>query len=199
MALATDGGEMSDERPLDLDALRRGDANEFARLVRQHAALVAGACQAIGLTGSDADDASAIAFASVYRSLPAFEERSKLSTWVYRIALRQALNFRERRGRSRRHEMSMHGADDRTIDPADSKQAQPDVIAEKAEQKERLWRVVNDLEPRQAMAVELFYRRGMDLVGIAEVMACPVNTVKTHLSRARQKLRALLEPQGIMS
>ena len=186
-----------EDRPLDLDALRRGDAKEFARLVHKHAPLVAGACQAMGLRGADADDAAAIAFAGVYKALPGFQERSKLSTWVYRIALRQALNVRERRGKSRSRETSIHANEDRTIDLPDTRQDLPDFVAERDETKVRLWQIVNDLEPRQAMAVDLFYRRGLDLNAIADVMTCPVNTVKTHLSRARMKLRVLLKNEGI--
>ena len=58
------------------------------------------------------------------------------------------------------------------------------------EERDRLvWLAVAKLEPRQAIAVELFYRREWSVQQVAEALACPENTVKTLLfCRARLKM-----------
>jgi RNA polymerase sigma factor (sigma-70 family) len=49
------------------------------------------------------------------------------------------------------------------------------------------------LEPRQATAVELYYRRGFSVHEIAERLECPAGTIKTLLHRARAALRTKLD------
>lgn len=177
----------------DIAALRRGDAAAFSEIVRRHGPMVAGVCQSMGLRGADADDATAEAFAAVFRALPSFAARSQLSTWIYRIAFRQVLHAAQRRRARRHQELSPAN------EPADARQLPAGAAMEAAELRERLWAIVGTLEPRQAMAVDLFYRRGLDVGAVAGVLECPVNTVKTLLSRARQRLRIVLEKQGITS
>ena len=61
-----------------------------------------------------------------------------------------------------------------------------------SEEEQLIWTAVAQLEPRQAMAVELHYRRGFAVEEIAAVMECPEGTIKTLLFRARERLRQRL-------
>ena len=169
---------------LDVSALRRGDATAFACLVRAHQRLVMGLCQSRGLFGADADDAAAEVFAAVYRALPRFEGRSALSTWVYRIACRVIVKSRRRLRRTEIASLDDPGVDAQAISPM---QATEDV-----ERDRLVWSAVAQLEPRQALAVELFYRRDWSVQQVAEAMECPENTVKTLLFRARNRLKGML-------
>jgi RNA polymerase sigma-70 factor (ECF subfamily) len=173
---------------LDVSALRRGDAAAFACLVRAHQRLVMGLCQARGLFGADADDAAAEVFAAVYRALPRFEGRSALSTWVYRIACRVIVKARRRL----RSAACSSGTGEPWADP----QTRSPMQSASDEERDRLvWLAVARLEPRQAMAVELFYRREWSVQQVAEALACPENTVKTLLFRGRARLKEML-PEG---
>ena len=60
-----------------------------------------------------------------------------------------------------------------------------------------IWEIVARLEARQALAIELFYRQGWSIERIAGVMKCPPNTVKTLLSRARERLGRMIRQQVI--
>ena len=73
----------------------------------------------------------------------------------------------------------------------------PDVRVETLETKERVWAAVAKLDPRQATAVELYYRREWPLEQIAATLECPVGTIKTLLFRAREQLRAVFTRQEI--
>jgi RNA polymerase sigma-70 factor (ECF subfamily) len=170
--------------PSALAALRRQDAAVFARLVETHERIVVGLGQSMGLRGADLDDAAAETFAAVYRALPKFEARSALSTWVYQIACRTFWRLRARRDANPTAALEDDRADDQQISPQQQAAA--------SEESELIWNAVAQLEPRQAMAVELHYRRGFPVEEIAVVMECPEGTIKTLLYRARERLRQRL-------
>jgi RNA polymerase sigma-70 factor (ECF subfamily) len=181
--------EHDQEPEIPLDALRRGDAVAFERLVRRHEPVVLGLCQSMGLAGPDLDDAAAEVFANVFRSLPNFEGRSSLGTWVYRIAFRTIPTVRARLRKNRGTEPA--------FERVDFEQASPLERSESAELYERLWEAVAKLDEREAMAIELYYRREMAVEQVAEVLGCPQGSVKTLLFRGRQKLRVQLAEQEV--
>jgi RNA polymerase sigma-70 factor (ECF subfamily) len=173
-----------DTAALDLDALRRQEGGAFEQLVLMHQGLVLGLGQSLGLAGADLDDAAAETFAAVYRALPRFRGEAELGTWIYRIAWRTMLKMRRRRSKTEPLPQGLRAA----------AQA-PDAAARRRESDEALWRAVSALPPRQAMAVELYYRRDWSVERIAQVMQCPQGTVKTLLFRARRRLREKLDEQ----
>lgn len=166
-----------------LESLRRRDRDAVAWLVNEHQRLVLALGQSMGLRVADLDDAAAEVFANVYRAIPRFRGQSLLRTWIYRIAVRTLAGFREK---TRRSLPSL------SEEPADAAQIGPDQSAATAERNRRIWAAVARLSPREAMAIEMYYRLGMPLEEIAEALDCPVGTVKTLLFRARQRLRDML-------
>jgi RNA polymerase sigma-70 factor (ECF subfamily) len=88
-----------DEAAALADALR-GDVQAFSRLYRQHVGQVYALC--LRMTGQPAlaEDCTQECFIAAWRALPGFEGRSRLGTWLHRIAVHAVLN--ERRTRSRR-------------------------------------------------------------------------------------------------
>jgi RNA polymerase sigma-70 factor (ECF subfamily) len=177
------------ETPLDLPKLRRQDPGEFTRLVHGHQHIILGLAQSMGFNGPDLDDAAAEVFAGVFRSLPRFEGRSAVGTWVYQIALRTL--WKQRRARTRNARLTV----EIPVDHPDAGQPGPGQASETDESRRRLWDAVAALDERQATAVELHYRQEWPLEQIALAMGCPVGTVKTLLFRGREKLRQVLAAQ----
>jgi RNA polymerase sigma-70 factor (ECF subfamily) len=166
------------------DRRQSQDPAPFAALVAEHQRAVMGLGQSLGLSGADLDDAAAEAFAAVYSALPSFKGEAALSTWIYRIAYRVIVKARARRRRHRTAEL--------VIDPPLTGGNPADLAAD-ADAAAAVWAAVAALpDPRQAAAVELHYRRGWPIERVADVMACPVGTVKTLLFRARQRLKVVL-------
>jgi RNA polymerase sigma-70 factor (ECF subfamily) len=62
-----------------------------------------------------------------------------------------------------------------------------------SEESLRIWAAIARLEPREAAAIQLYYREDWPLDEIAEALGCPVNTVKTLLFRGRERLRQRLK------
>lgn len=173
----------------DLAPLIRQDAEAFRLLVAEYQSTVAGLAQSLGLAGADIDEAVADVFVNIYRALPGFDGRAQLRTWIYRIACRGIVKARTR---LRRRPMAPLDTEVR-----DANETTPGARLEAHETNRRVWQAVAELEPRQAMAVELYYRREMPLAEVAEALECPEGTVKTLLYRARERLRFLLTRAGV--
>jgi RNA polymerase sigma-70 factor (ECF subfamily) len=168
---------------LNLELLRQRDAGEFTRFVRQHEGLVMGLCQSLRLNLQDREDAAAETFASAYRALGNFRGEAELSTWLYRIAYRTALKVRRR---------YPAGTPMPEGEREDLSHPRPDQQAQSREEFAVVWKAVATLEPEPAAVMEMYYRRGLSVKEIAEVMERPEATVKTLLFRARERLRCLL-------
>lgn len=169
---------------VDLALLRKRDEGEFTRFVRRYEEFVLGLCQSLGLGAADREDAAAETFVIAYRGLEGFRGEAELSTWLYRIAYRTALKVR------RRYPIGVPLGE---IDAADVRAEKPFEGLANEEECRAVWEGVRQLEPEQAAAVELFYRRGMSVEEVAGVMEKPVGTVKTLLFRGRERLRFLLK------
>jgi len=170
---------------LNLDLLRRKDAGEFTRFVRCHERFVMGICQTLGLSAADRDDAAAETFAAAYAALERFRGEAELTTWLYRIAYRSAMKVR------RRYPVTAALGQDGP-EPADPAEKTADVAVQEREDFAAVWQAVSRLDPEQAVAVELFYRREMSVEEVGAVMEKPAGTIKTLLYRARERLRFLL-------
>jgi RNA polymerase sigma-70 factor, ECF subfamily len=172
-----------------LKRLRAQDAEAFAALVDEHETTVLGLCHSLGLRGADIEQAATDVFANVFRGLPGFDGRSKLSTWIYRIACRTILKTRSS-NRKYQSTAFIH-------DKLESLQPSPDMIFEEEELKEQVWEAVASLPEREALTIEMYYRREWSVQEIASVLDCPSGTVKTLLYRARERLRKVFTIKGI--
>ena len=111
-----------------------------------------------------------------------FRGASQVSTWIMGIAYRRALKT------LRRASMQIHSAD---VDaPADVEDAS--VAVDEADRRDIVMRALAQLPIEQRLVVEFTYYLGHSCADIAEIMDCPVNTVKTRMFHARRKLRVLL-------
>lgn len=122
------------------------------------------------------------------RALPRFRGESRLSTWIGRIAYRECLqHLRRRRAPLDREDPLVE------VDRLHSSASPPTDQFERQELETRVNRLVERLPPAQRVAVTLFYLEEMSVAEAARVMAVPENTVKSHLRRARIRLRELVE------
>jgi len=120
-----------------------------------------------------------------------FEGRSTVATWIMGIAYRKALELRRDAQRRARHQADVADFEEwveRSV-AAESLTAEIDIG-------DLLARALRELPPEQYAVVELTYFYGYSYQEIAEIVSCPVNTVKTRMFYARKKLRTLLPRLG---
>src|SRR5437016_1050276 len=119
-----------------------------------------------------------------------FRGDSRVSTWIMGIAYRRGLNLLR----------AEYRADERMVFPTTEDQHLRDPVAEQSDLAELLERALESLSSDHRAVLELTYHLGHSCGEIAAIMDCPVNTVKTRMFHARNKLRtlvpALAAPRG---
>lgn len=141
---------------------------------------------------ADAEEVCQDVFVRVHRGLPGFRRESKLSTWIGRIAYRTALKRLERvvtpvgGGVHRDEGPPPHG------ELVDHAAANPLEELARAELRAFVRRKVESLPVEQRAAITLYHLDEMSVAEVAAVMQLPAGTVKSHLFRARQRLKEML-------
>jgi RNA polymerase sigma-70 factor (ECF subfamily) len=176
--------------PSDTDLIARvlasDDRHAFGELVRQHQSAVRGFLRR--LTGGDhalADDLAQETFVAGYRNLRKFRGGSAFSTWLLGIAYNR---FRDTR---RRHNETVEWTDTITSAPEIETRAPPASVA--VDLQLDLAAALARLSPDERSAIHLCYAEGLTHEEAAGVLGCPLGTVKTHLLRAKENLRAHLK------
>jgi RNA polymerase sigma factor (sigma-70 family) len=119
----------------------------------------------------------------VWRRAYTFNHQSKVSTWIFAIAYQQSLKVLKRLGRLEDSAAGEH---------MDLSSPGPDDAFEHEQLRKHLDNALGELSPEQRAVMELTYYFGYASREIAQIMACPVDTVKTRMFYARRKLKAAL-------
>jgi RNA polymerase sigma-70 factor (ECF subfamily) len=135
-------------------------------------------------TPADAEDLAQEAFVRLWRALPLYDGRASFSTWLYVIARNACLSELRRRGA--RPTSSLDGD---AIDPA-----APIGTASPVDQRLDCETLVDMLDEPQRRIVRLFYLEDRSYEQVATMLDMPINTVRSHLHRARKRLTALMVP-----
>ena len=176
--------EPVDEGRALVDRWLRGDRTAFSDIFRAYRKLVYGILRHLLGNDPDIDDVVQLAFIEVFRSLATFEGRSKLSSWIARIALHAGYHhLRHRRNHpsdfASEHDIpdladsSAHGDTERGIRQREAMARVHAIVATIATKKRTVF-VLNDLE-------------GMSQEDIAEVVGTSIATVRTRLFHARRE------------
>ncbi len=169
------------------------DRHAFSELVRRHQSAVRATLRR--LTAGNhalADDLAQETFMLAYRNLKSFRQEAQFSTWLYRIATNALLaDARKRKeellGRPRRRIV----ADDDGEVPRPPKRMAATTRAA-ASLKLDLERAMAVLSDAERAAIVQCYHNDLSHEEAAYVLDCPVGTVKTHILRAKQKLKSRL-------
>lgn len=166
------------------------DRHAFAELVKRHQSGVR-ACLRKLTAGNHAlaDDLAQDTFVLAWRNLKSFRQEARFSTWLYRIAtncwLAQARKRREELLGDRDAELG----EDAVEAPGSAHAADP---ARASTMKIDLERAMARLSDAERAAIVQCYHNDLSHEEAAYVLGCPVGTVKTHILRGKQKLKAAL-------
>jgi RNA polymerase sigma-70 factor (ECF subfamily) len=158
----------------------------FERLVPAYRRRVIGLAYSVLRDRAAAEDLAQEVFVKLWRALPRYDGRARLSTWIYAITRNAAISTL----RARRRSVSL--SDPAVLAEVENREAAPDPDPGDA----ALWRQVEALPEKQRQAVILYYQDERTVDEVAAMMGMPVNTVKTHLHRARASLAAALATTG---
>ncbi|MBN9521714.1 sigma-70 family RNA polymerase sigma factor [bacterium] len=184
--LTPDSAAVPDDALLDR-FVRAADGAAFELLVWRHGAMVwATARRVLGPDLAAAEDAAQAAFLALARHAGRVRGGS-VGPWLHRVAVRAALDLRaDGRGRCEL-------PDTDPIDPHPG----PECVAAEREERMLIDAAVNALPERLRAAFVLCELEGRSNADAAAVLGCPVGTVESRLTRARQRLRTVLAARGV--
>ncbi|HEY9137701.1 MAG TPA: RNA polymerase sigma factor [Terriglobus sp.] len=170
-----------------------GDREEYRVLMERHFPVVL--LMTLRITGNqqDAEEAAQEAFIRAYQQLPAFREQSAFGTWVFRIAMNNALNLVKRRNRN--PEWQAESVDDPsgTSSPI-STQLTPEAAVLDNEARTQRERAMEALTPMERTAFVLRHMEDQPMDVVADTLGTSANSARQTLFRAVSKLRRQLAP-----
>jgi RNA polymerase sigma factor RpoE len=193
----TEADELSDlDTDLDLvNRVQKGDRRAFDILVRKYQHRVLGLIGRYISDWAEAQDVAQDAFIRAYRAIPNFRGESAFYTWLYKIAVNTAKNHLVSQRRR------PQGADVELEDAVylesasrlkDSSTPERELLRQEIEQ--NVFAAVESLPEDLRMAITLREVDGLSYEQIAEVMNCPIGTVRSRIFRARDAIDQRIRP-----
>jgi RNA polymerase sigma-70 factor (ECF subfamily) len=175
--------------------VQRGDKTAFDLLVRKYQHKVAKLVSRYVRDRAEAEDVTQEAFIRAYRAIGSFRGDSAFYTWLYRIAVNTAKNYLESQGRRPpgsdveiEGAEQLHGADGLRENATPERHLLTDEIARTVRQ------AIEALPDDLRQAITLREIEGLSYEEIAEVMDCPIGTVRSRIFRAREAIDKELKP-----
>lgn len=170
------------DEPALVERVRAGDGEAFAALVDRYSDQAFAVAYGYLQHAEDAEDLVQDAFIRALERIDTLRPGSSFGAWFYRLLVNAALNRRRYLARRRTEVL-----------PAEARAGDPlEAAAERGELRRRLARALNSLPEDLETVVILHDLEGFTHAEIAQVLEIPVGTSRSHLSRARRRLREML-------
>jgi RNA polymerase sigma-70 factor (ECF subfamily) len=174
-----------DDRQL-VEAIRRGDSDRYAELVRRKTGKVYGLCYRVIGNPEDAKDIAQLAFIKVWENLEKYDPQFTFDTWLYRIVTNVAIDFiRSRQSRDTAVQSSLRLVKTST----DAEQT----VSMQRKEVERVFEDVSSVLSEKQKVI--FVMKEMDDLPSAEIsriLGCKESTVRNHLFNARKLMQEQL-------
>ncbi len=177
---------------------QEGDPQALTQIVLGQQHYVYSIAMSVLKNPEDAADLTQEVFIRLFRTLPQYNGESRFTTWLYRLVVNLCRDELRRRGRqvpiapptSEDEEADQLGSiadEDRWTDPAAALDAR--------ELRDQVRLALGQLEEHYRLVLTLHYFEDLKYTDIAEILDIPLNTVKSHIRRGKERLATILETQ----
>jgi RNA polymerase sigma-70 factor (ECF subfamily) len=187
---------VDDERRL-LRLCQQGDEAALAELIRRYQERVYRLAWRVLGDATLAEEAAAATFVKVWAKCGSWRDEAAVGTWVYRLAIRTALDVRRAQHRWWRRFTGFPAA--ALADPREDAAQSAAEHDERQALARRLERALVELSHQDRALVHLYYFEQRSLAELEVILGVARATLKTRLARARQRLRTLLEGYDVFS
>jgi RNA polymerase sigma-70 factor, ECF subfamily len=174
-----------------IERAKSGDKHAFGELFTRHHGRIYATCARMLASAADAEDAVQHTFLEAWRCLPAFEGRSRFTTWLTRIAIYTCLGNRRKRARITYEEPNEASADVVRTQWAQPLMS-PDDTAAHAARKKAVEEILQRIGIKKRAVLVMADFEGMTSPEIARAIDVPEATVRTRLFHARKELATLV-------
>lgn len=179
-----------------VERAKRGDRAAFEGLVRAYKDRIYSYASRMIHDPVEAEDIAQEAFVRAYQSLPHFRGAASFQTWLYRIASNLVIDSVRRQRRREDGATSLDAPvdteeGDMRRDLADERRG-PAELAESSAVQEEVRRAVLKVPAKLRPVLVMYDLQGLSYREIAQILGCPLGTVKSRLFNARMQLKQLL-------
>jgi RNA polymerase sigma-70 factor (ECF subfamily) len=174
---------------------QRGDLRAFDLLVLKYQGRIAALVSRYVSDAGEVEDVTQEAFIKAYRALGKFRGDSAFYTWLYRIAANAAKNHLVAKGRRPGADATIEDAEGFEEGGMLSESASPEALAMGNELAEVVESALNALPDELKAALMLREFDGLSYDDIADVLGCPVGTVRSRIFRAREAIDQRVKEQ----
>jgi RNA polymerase sigma-70 factor (ECF subfamily) len=175
---------------------QRGDRAAFTEMMSYYQNYVYSIAMSVVKDPADAEDLTQEAFIRLLRVLPQYNGDSRFSTWLYRLVVNLGRVQLRRRSRRIRPALSAPTTDD-APDPVaeivdDDRQVDPPSAVILSEMQHEMRQAIMQLDEQYRTVLTLHYFDDMKYEEISKVLNIPLNTVKSHIRRGKERLMAII-------
>jgi RNA polymerase sigma-70 factor (ECF subfamily) len=176
---------------------QQGDREALSQLILSQQHYVYSIAMSVLKNPDDAADLTQEAFIRLVRALPQYNGESRFTTWLYRLVVNLGRDELRRRGRQVPIAPPVP-VDDEELDPMasvadDDRWSDPALALDSRELRDEVRRALDQLEEHYRLVLALYYFDDMKYADIAKVLDMPLNTVKSHIRRGKERLATLLQ------
>lgn len=181
--------ELSDEELVSL--CQENDHDAFTELVDRYKNGIHWLVRRM-VGSSEHEDLTQEVFLRAYRAIPSFRGESSFKTWIFRIGRNLCLSELRKAGRRGEHVSLDEEGEEKIRNLLPESGSDVETLLERRELSRCVKELVDELPVQYRTVLTLFYVNRIRYEDIAEIMDIPLGTVKTHLYRARMRLRNLV-------
>ena len=177
-----------------IEQIKQGNREAFKELVDEYKDMVFKVCFGFVKNKEDAEDITQDVFFSVYKNIKSFKSESKISTWLYRIAVNFSLNhIRKLKIQKMFVKLGIkEDNEEKVFNVPAGRDYNADFEIIQSEKMKIISKVLNELPSNQRIAFTLFNIEGFTYEKIAEIMNCSVPSVESRIHRAKMNLQKKL-------
>jgi RNA polymerase sigma factor (sigma-70 family) len=192
--IRTPGEQMNepiDETGLLVERVQAGDRQAFRVFIEKYKRLVAAIVFRMVYNAADREELSQDIFLKIFENIKDFQGSAKISSWIGRIASNTCINHLRKKRLPLFADVSAAG---QTLENVAGDGLTPEYLNERDDSHRDLQREIDRLPAHHRLILTLFHFSEMNYDEIGKALKLPAGTVKSHLFRARQKLRERLLP-----
>ena len=176
-------------------ATKHGDSQAFEELVLRHKRRVFAVAKRITNNWEDAEDVAQESFHKAFLHLDSFQEKSRFSTWLTRIAMNEALMLlRRKRGVFDALPESPENGAKSSLEPFVDRSPDPEESCCRHEHKQLLTKAINRLGPKVRRTILLRDIEERSVEETAQIMGISISAVKARVFQGRRRLRQTVNP-----
>ena len=179
------------DHPEIIERLKRGDKTVYTEVVERWQDMIYNTAISIVQSDEDAEDITQDVFVTLYERIEDFRQESTLSTWLYSITIRKALDLEKRKTRRKRGGFLQRIFNIKETDePANF--IHPGILLDNKERAAVLFNALKKLPDKQRVAFTLHKMEGLNYQQIADIMGTSLYAIESLQVRAKNNLKKIL-------